>query len=57
MAATDVPYDYRCPNLQCRAGYVATLRDHPPEKKPRCDLCNTPFLAMEKGLYIHYQSV
>lgn len=57
MTATAVPYNYECPKLDCAAEYIATYRDHAPDEKPRCSQCGTPFLAMEKGRYIHYQRV
>ena len=55
MTAIAVPQNFKCPNLECRAEYVATHRDIAPDVKPRCSECGTPFLAMEKGRYIHYQ--
>ncbi len=48
------PYNYRCPNLACLAEYVAVQRTDAPLRKPKCIECATPFLAMEKGRYIHY---
>jgi ribosomal protein S27AE len=56
MATSAVPHNYKCPNLECRAEYFAIHRDYAPEEKPRCSECGTPFLAMEKGRYIHYQA-
>jgi hypothetical protein len=29
----------------------------PPDVVPRCEVCNTPFLAGENGRYIHYRRV
>jgi hypothetical protein len=40
------PYDYRCPNLECQAEYVAVQRTD----------ASTPFLAMQKGRYIQYEA-
>jgi hypothetical protein len=51
-----IPYNYRCPNLACRAEYVAVQRTHASLRKPRCIECATPFLAMQKGLYIQYEA-
>jgi hypothetical protein len=56
MASIEPPHNYKCPNLDCRAEYFAIHREHPPEMKPRCRECDTPFLVMEKGQYIHYQA-
>ena len=50
------PYNYRCPNLECLAEYVAVQRTDPILRKPKCIECATPFLAMEKGLYIQYEA-
>jgi hypothetical protein len=56
MTTTEVQHGYKCPNLECGVEYVAIHRDYPPEEKPRCSECGTPFLAMQKGRYIHYQA-
>jgi hypothetical protein len=48
------PYNYRCP--KCRAEYVAVQRANAILRKPKCIECATPFLAMEKGLYIQYEA-
>ena len=45
------PYYYKCPNLQCRAEYVAVQRSDASLRKPKCVECVTPFLAKDKGLY------
>jgi hypothetical protein len=50
------PYNYRCPNLECRAEYVAVLRTDATRRKPKCIECATPFPAMEKGRYIQYEA-
>lgn len=50
------PYNFKCPNLACRVEYVAVHRKHSPERKPRCIECETPFLARESGLHIHYEA-
>jgi hypothetical protein len=50
------PYNYRCPNLECLAEYVAVPRTDPTLRKPKCIECATPFLAMEKGRYIQYEA-
>jgi hypothetical protein len=50
------PYNYRCPNLECLAEYVAVQRTDPALRKPKCIECATPFLAMEKGRYIQYEA-
>jgi hypothetical protein len=55
MIRTEPPHNYKCPKLECGAEYFAIHREHPPETKPRCNECGTPFLAMESGQYIHYQ--
>jgi len=46
------PYNYRCPNLECRAEYLAVHRTDAALRKPKCIECTTPFLATEKGRYI-----
>jgi hypothetical protein len=51
-----IPYNYRCPNLECRAEYVAVRRTDVSLRKPRSIVCATPFLAMQKGLYIQYEA-
>ena len=51
-----VPYNYKCPNLRCRAEYVAIERADAILRKPMCIECATPFLAMQKGLYIQYEA-
>jgi hypothetical protein len=50
------PYNYRCPNLECRAEYVAIHRTDATLRKPKCIECATPFLAAEKGRYIQYEA-
>jgi hypothetical protein len=50
------PYNYKCPNLECRAEYVAVQRSDVSLRKPKCVECATPFLAMEKGLFIQYEA-
>jgi hypothetical protein len=50
-------YNFRCPNLDCEAKYVAIPKDGAPDKRPRCNYCDTPFLAMNDGRFIHYQSL
>jgi hypothetical protein len=50
------PYNYRCPNLECRAEYVAVQRPEVSLRKPKCIECATPFLAMENGRYIQYEA-
>jgi hypothetical protein len=50
------PYNYRCPNLECLAEYVAVQRTDASLRKPKCIECATPFLAMEKGRYIQYEA-
>jgi len=51
------PYEFWCPQPTCPAEYRAEVRDEPPDVVPRCELCNTPFLAGENGRYIHYRRV
>ena len=51
-----VPYNYRCPNPECLAEYVAVQRPYAFQRKPRCIECGTPFLAMENSLHIHYEA-
>ena len=50
-------YSFRCPNLQCRAQYVALAKSHAPDEKPRCIECDTPFLARDNGRFLHYQAL
>ena len=50
------PYNYKCPNLECRAEYVAVQRSDASLRKPRCVQCATPFLAEDKGLFIQYEA-
>ena len=50
------PYNYKCPNLECRAEYVAVQRTEANLRKPKCVECGTPFLAMQRGLYIQYEA-
>jgi hypothetical protein len=45
---------FRCPNLNCRTDYFSVLQAEAPVSKPRCVECNTPFMAKEKGRFIHY---
>jgi hypothetical protein len=57
MTKTEPPHNYKCPKLECGAQYFAIHRERPPETKPRCSKCGTPFLAKERsGRYIHYQA-
>jgi hypothetical protein len=51
-----IPYNYKCPNLDCRAEYVAVRSESAPQRAPRCIECQTPFLAMEEGVHIHYEA-
>lgn len=51
-----VPHNFKCPNLECRAEYYASRLDYAPHAKPKCSKCNTPFLAMKNGRYLHYQA-
>jgi hypothetical protein len=46
-----IPYNYSCPNLECRAEYLAAHRTDATLRKPKCIECATPFLAMENGRY------
>jgi hypothetical protein len=48
-------YAFRCPKLECKALYVAVPTDQAPAQTPRCEYCDTPFLASSKGRFIHYQ--
>jgi ribosomal protein S27AE len=50
-------YSFRCLNLDCDAQYVAIPKGRAPDKKPRCEHCDAPFMAKHKGRYIHYQSL
>jgi hypothetical protein len=54
--SASTPYNYRCPNPECRAEYVAAQRTTAPLRKPKCIECATPFVAVEKGLYIQYEA-
>ena len=56
MATSVQPYNFKCPNLNCGAEYVAVQRSQGPQRAPRCIECTTPFLAKEKGLHIHYEA-
>ena len=56
MATSVQPYNFKCPNLNCGAEYVAVQRSQGPQRAPRCIECATPFLAKEKGLHIHYKA-
>jgi hypothetical protein len=49
-------HSFRCPNLDCKAQYVALAKDDAPDQQPRCRDCETPFLAKHKGRFLHYQS-
>ena len=51
-----IPYNYRCPNLECRAEYVAVHRTDAALREPKCIECATPFLSVEKGRYIQYEA-
>ena len=51
-----IPYNYRCPNLECLAEYVAVQRSDVSLRKPKCIECATPFLAMENDHYIQYEA-
>jgi hypothetical protein len=51
-----IPYNYKCPNFECCAEYVAVERLDASLRKPKCIECATPFLAMQKGLHIHYEA-
>lgn len=46
---------FQCPKPECRAEYLAIHPDYPPEEKPTCSECGTPFLAIESGRYRHYR--
>jgi hypothetical protein len=50
------PYNYRCPNPECRAEYVAVQRTVATLRRPRCIECATPFLAKDKSLFIQYEA-
>ena len=50
-------YAFRCPNLECGAQYVALAKDHAPAEKARCVECETPFMAKDKGRFLHYQAL
>ena len=56
MATSPNPYNFKCPNLACKAEYVAVQRAKGPHRPPRCIECATPFLAKERGLHIHYEA-
>jgi hypothetical protein len=56
MSETADSYNFKCPKLECAAEYVAIHRDYVPDQKPRCSECGTPFLAMENGKHLHYQT-
>jgi hypothetical protein len=56
MPTSAQPYNFKCPNLNCGAEYVAVQRVQGHQRAPRCIECATPFLAKEKGLYIHYEA-
>jgi hypothetical protein len=51
------PHSFRCPNLNCRAEYVVISKAQPPVERPCCIDCETPFLAMHQGQFLHYQSL
>jgi hypothetical protein len=56
MATSAQPYNFKCPNLDCGAEYVAVQREQGPQSSPRCIECATPFLAKERGMHIHYEA-
>jgi hypothetical protein len=56
MATSAQPYNFKCPNLDCGAEYVAVQREQGPQSSPRCIECTTPFLAKERGMHIHYEA-
>jgi hypothetical protein len=56
MATSTQPYNFKCPNLDCGAEYVAVKREQGPQRPPRCIECATPFLAKERGMHIHYEA-
>jgi hypothetical protein len=45
----------RCPNLECGAQNVALTKDHAPAERPLYVDCETPFMAEDKGHFLHYQ--
>ena len=57
MAPENAHHSFRCPNLGCKAEYVALAKDCAPDEKPRCIDCGTPFLAKHDGRFLHYQSL
>jgi transposase-like protein len=56
MVTKSVPYNFRCPNLVCKAEYVAVRRDSAPPQKPRCVECGMAFLAKDEGQFIRYEA-
>jgi hypothetical protein len=54
MNSQDAPRHFRCPNLECGLEYFASAKDEAPATKPACIECGTPFLAKDRGRYIHY---
>ena len=56
MATSAQPYNFKCPNLDCGAEYVAVQREQGPLRSPRCIECAMPFLAKERGMHIHYEA-
>ena len=56
MRTNSMPYNYRCPNVTCKAEYIAIGGDRAPQTKPSCIDCGTAFLAQDKGLYIYYEA-
>jgi hypothetical protein len=51
-----IPNNYKCPNFECGAEYVAVRRTDIHGRKPSCIECATPFFAKDKGLFIQYEA-
>jgi len=43
-----------CPNPNCRARYIAVLRDYAPGSHPLCVECDTPFAPRQHGRHVFY---
>ena len=54
--SASTPYNFICPNPECRAEYVAVQRSDASLHRPKCIECATPFLAMEEGPFIPYEA-
>ncbi len=47
--------NFKCPKLDCRTFYIVSLHSERPHRRPRCFVCNTPFLEMDGVQHLQYR--